>query len=397
MLQAINQQQGILQTLALLAPSEIAFHRIQSNFYCPNCKEPVLIKAGEKVIPHFAHHAKSQCPLKQGGEGEYHERGKFKLYQWLLQQKITAYLEVFIDEIQQRADILIELKGRLIAIEFQCATISNSEFKNRSHGYRSINITPIWILGGNRMKRRGARALSMSSFELLFLHQFHNNYPLTMFFYCPNSNQFSIFQNVMTTGKKKTYGNLYFTKLHQISFYQLFKKNKADSKQLLIDWKSDKVNFRTRTSPHVTKIEKYWRQWLYINHTHPSLLPSIVHLPVPSQFLMNTPPAIWQSKLCIEILSSYIYFDLKICYSLLKNDIKPQTFYPLVHGDNDPIAEYLTLLCQLKVIKVVDTTTTFRVIERPIFHRSVDSAINEDEQVINLLIDYVVPSNYTHD
>ncbi|WP_226037647.1 competence protein CoiA [Aquibacillus saliphilus] len=395
MLQALNQH-GKLQLLALMSPSEIIQHKIHSKFFCPTCKEHVLIKAGEKVTPHFAHHPKSECPAKKGGEGEYHERGKLNLYYWLLRQGISAQLEVFIGKIQQRPDILVEINNKLIAIEFQCAKISANDVRKRSTGYKNINITPIWILGGNRLIRKGSNSLSTNNFELLFLHQFHNNYPPTIFFYCPSANQFSIFQHIVTTDTKWSHGNLKFKKLNDLTFYQLFKRENPNNQQLLSDWKLVKFNFRTRVSPHPTKLEMKWREWLYLKNIHPSLLPSVVHLPVPSQFMMLSPPPVWQSKICIEVINnSNRSFTTNLCYSLLKADKKPQSFYPLINGLNDPIKEYLLLLVKLQYLKQVNPTT-FHVIKKPKSHHSIEYAIEQDEQLINSLLNGFKPSTNMH-
>src|SRR5690625_7316594 len=126
MLQARKRNHDFI-TLNHLTTAAIEEHRQQNRFYCPICQEPVMIKAGIKLIPHFAHYAKTDCPSYRGGEGPYHERGKLLLYEWLKAQNIHVELEVYLKDIQQQPDLLLHINHRKIAIEFQTSRIPRSE------------------------------------------------------------------------------------------------------------------------------------------------------------------------------------------------------------------------------------------------------------------------------
>src|SRR5699024_4561598 len=89
----------------------------------------------------------SQCDIKKRGEGEYHYKGKLLLYEWLKSQQKDVKLEAYIPEIKQRPDLLLTVKNKQIAIEFQCATIDPQIIFQRNKGYRRANIIPILILG----------------------------------------------------------------------------------------------------------------------------------------------------------------------------------------------------------------------------------------------------------
>src|SRR5690625_137402 len=130
-------------TLALLNRQEIAKIRQTEQFFCPQCKETVIVRAGSRVIPHFAHQRHSDCSEHEGGEGLYHYQGKLLLYNWLRNQNISTELEPFIPEINQRPDIIIQIGERKIAIEYQCATIPIEIIKKRNEGYLTVGITPI--------------------------------------------------------------------------------------------------------------------------------------------------------------------------------------------------------------------------------------------------------------
>ncbi|UFU00573.1 hypothetical protein KO561_06430 [Radiobacillus kanasensis] len=165
MLLARNEQRDLV-TFAGSTLQEINKFRSQ-KYYCPDCQEEVILKAGTRVTAHFAHKNQGSCMNK--GEGRYHEEGKWALYNWFIQQNVSAQLEVTISSIQQRADILLQLGEKKVAIEFQCATLPEKDVINRTMGYCNESIIPIWILGGNRMKRIGSQSLRLSSSEKVFL------------------------------------------------------------------------------------------------------------------------------------------------------------------------------------------------------------------------------------
>src|SRR5690625_2120567 len=104
MLQA-QSNKGELITLATLTEAEIKTVRRDSQFYCPVCKELLMIRVGKQVVPHFAHYPKSKCPETSGGEGPYHENGKLLLYKWLKSQYLHVELEPYLKNIKQQPDL----------------------------------------------------------------------------------------------------------------------------------------------------------------------------------------------------------------------------------------------------------------------------------------------------
>src|SRR5690625_1270712 len=97
MLQA-KSHQGVIVTLATLTKAEIERQKAEQQFYCPVCNRQVIIKAGSRMIPHFAHKSTLHCPSSEGGEGAYHEKGKLLLYQWLKSQHLQVELEAHLPE-----------------------------------------------------------------------------------------------------------------------------------------------------------------------------------------------------------------------------------------------------------------------------------------------------------
>src|SRR5699024_6149436 len=131
MLQA-KSHHGVLVTLAALTKAGIDPQKAEQQYYCPVRKRQVIIKAGSRMITHFAHKSTLHCSSSEGGEGPYHEQGKLLLYQWLKSQHLQEELEAHLHEINQRPDLLLTINEKKIAIEFQCARIPIGQIKQRN-------------------------------------------------------------------------------------------------------------------------------------------------------------------------------------------------------------------------------------------------------------------------
>ncbi|MCT2535658.1 hypothetical protein NC661_06710 [Aquibacillus koreensis] len=393
MLQAINDN-GEKVTLALLSKDDIQYQKENHNFFCPVCNEALIVKAGTKMIAHFSHQSNTSCPSHYGGEGEYHERGKLDLYQWLKEQRINVSLEHYIPKIKQRPDLFIKIGNKQIAMEYQCARMSSKEFLERNSGYRRLDITPIWILGGNRMKRSKSSSLLLSSNDLLYVHQFSSGFPLTMYFYCPNSHYFAIYQHVQTTGTKQTIGSIVFHKLRTLRIRDLFHHLPINPSFYSL-WKNKIFHVRTKPRQHISNQEKSWIQWLYLQRVHPTLLPSICFIPVSSQWMMRTAIWIWQSKIVIGLLRYNRSFTLQLCKNLLSDQMNSSHTFPLIQGQKNPIMEYLDILENLKII-VRTNAESYRVMKLIQIPKNIDLANQQDDQLIQQLR-YSLYPDLTHD
>lgn len=381
MLRAITKE-GDFVTLAILPEHQIE-HMRQKQFFCPECKNSVIVRAGPKVIPHFAHKKKTNCSY-QGGESAYHQRGKLLLFHWLRHQYENVQLEVHIPEINQRPDLLMEIGKRKIAIEFQCVTISLAEIKKRNLGYQQANITPIWILGANQFKRISYTHLQINDFTLQFVHQFSPNLPTTLFYFCPQSKEFSIINDVYPASTKRAIAKITFRKLHQLHFKSLFSMDPFYPRNLFTIWKKEKSKFRLKRSQAYGK-ELKWRYWLYDKGLHHETLPSIVYLPIPSQQRMNVPLWNWQSRFIIDFLHLQPR-GKSFTLSEAKKFLRPFTYqsdhFPLLSIQANPIVEYLNLL---KEIKIIHEVRKHHYIKRKAIHcyKRIDEAIIGDNELLN--------------
>lgn len=125
----------------------LAAWKSHGRFSCPQCKERVLLKAGTVRIPHFAHRPGSDCQSRfSEGESAAHLSGKQILYGLFTRLRKQPVLEPFLSELAQRPDLLIVHERDPIPIEFQCSRIPPDLKDSRTAGYRSIGMSPIWLL-----------------------------------------------------------------------------------------------------------------------------------------------------------------------------------------------------------------------------------------------------------
>ena len=387
MLQA-QSNHGELMTLMSLTEDELERHRRECQFYCPVCKERVMIRSGQKVIPHFAHYPKSSCPEIKGGEGNYHEKGKLLLYQWLKSQHLHVELEPYLKEIKQQPDILLLLQGKIIAIEYQCARIPIRDIQRRNNGYKQRGIIPIWILGGNQFKRQGNNHLKIDQFTNQFIHQFSPKTSKRLFYFCPETLQLTIFQNFYFINASQAIGKFYFEKLNQMKFTDLFGERHLSKHNLYQLWKGEKRKFRLNNNQRIYGMHLAWRQWLYLQHTHLEYLPSLIYLPVSAQHLMKTPPWDWQSRLYMGIINPLPIgqqFSLKQVTGMLRNHFNERSQFPLIQSEECPILEYFHLLSLLGMIQKQSQEYYVKVKTVP-FYRHIEAALEGDDMLMDELI-----------
>lgn len=375
MLQAISSQ-GDFLILASLSQDQInQLKKSQTSFYCPICKKPLVIKAGLRNIPHFAHQSTENCPNRAQGEGVYHERGKLDLYYWLKEQGYHVELEYYLKPIKQRADLIIHLAQKKVALEYQCATIPLKEILTRTRGYQSIGVNPIWILGGNRMRRLGKQGLVLPSIEQNYLSQYPKDLKPKMLYYCPNTSQFARFDLASFSSKARAIGQLQYLQINKTSFAEFF-HSQTDS-NFTSQWLYEKRRFRLKVSKYMSKKERRFREWLYVNQLFPSLISSWVGLPVPSQWQMNTSVWAWQAYLCYDFFNKNPVFSHQQLMTFIdpyrKNRSKQ---FPLLLREDDPVLIYLNYLIIGK--KITRKDGLFYVKGKVIQYQSVEQALKND-------------------
>lgn len=381
---AINEQ-GTKLLIATKSTEEIRILR-KEKFYCPQCLEKVMIRAGPKTIPHFAHHRHSNCSSHKG-ESEYHETGKLILFQWLKQQRLHVQLEAFLPEIKQIPDILVTINNKRIAIEFQCSKIRVSDIIQRNKGYEKLKIIPIWILGEKLLKRINSEQFKVDFFSTHFIHRFAKSTHTSLFYFCPHTKQIQILKNIYFYNQNRVFASLKINKLFSTVFIELFHEKSQFNNSLLTFWLKEKQRFRLYFRSQSNRYQQKWQNWLYEKGLFIENLPPYVYLPISSQFLFKVPLWQWQSELIINFIKPLRIGDI-FTFETLENYFKRYMYdekqFPLFKNSQHPIEEYLQYLIIIQLIGECHDNH-FKKKSHVKFYRHIDDAVNGDKRLIDYL------------
>ncbi|TWI53292.1 competence protein CoiA [Halalkalibacter nanhaiisediminis] len=275
--------------------------RKKRSFYCQMCKGTVQLKLGTKKQWHFAHQANFECDFMIERETIYHMNGKKQLYEWLKSQKLEVALEVYLPIIRQRPDLLLRYKQTLYALEFQCAPIDPDLLAKRTNGYLQLGITPIWILGGNRLKRYGPKTFSLKTFEWYATRSTHNDgHFLT--YYCPKQKSLALLQQLTPYSATKILANYQEHPLQSLTLENLLHAP-AQTELPIDEWLSIKKHWRYKhPTPYPSKTDRFLQQLLYRKQIPTSLFPIEAGWPTNYHYLIESPSYQWQTFLILECL-----------------------------------------------------------------------------------------------
>ena len=382
MLSATTKDGNII-TLVTLSKQAIDELREKEKFYCPICQHKVIIKAGTMMIPHFAHYKTSQCDLKKRGEGEYHYKGKLLLYDWLVAQQIDVSLEAYIPCIQQRPDLLLRWRGRLIAIEYQCATIDRKIVYERNQGYKRANIIPIWILGANQLTRLTSHHIRINSFTLSFLHQFSPTYPTMLFYLCPYKKQLLFLHDLFIVTATKAFAQHTYLPLSSCSFLHFFQRTYIKKATVLRLWRQEKRHFRLQPSGRFRK-ERIRENWLYNQQIYRDQLPAHIFLPIRSQYKMNVPLWNWQSRFILGFFQYKPFgsmFTVNEAEHFLRKYIVHKIDKQLIRVNARPVLEYIRLLEASGIVESV-ADEQYKKIASSTKNAYIEQALNADDELL---------------
>lgn len=120
-------------------------------YYCPDCKEQLLLRQGEIKVHHFAHLAEAAC--KYGSqESELHLWLKKNFYQWFTVSSLYKHVDLECRIGDFIADLLLENKrSQRIAVECQCSNIEIDYFRKKTAYYSYQGIFTLWVFAGNAL------------------------------------------------------------------------------------------------------------------------------------------------------------------------------------------------------------------------------------------------------
>lgn len=356
-----------------------------SGFFCPQCKDRVLLKAGSQKIWHFAHvPGTSTCSLSSG-ETLYHLQGKKILYEQALKQFPSALLEPYFSSISQRPDLWIPPK---IPIEFQCASISPELLIQRTHGYLNENLSPLWILGKKRMKQLSHTQFQLTSLDWMTARASPSEEHLpTLLYFCPLEKIFYQLSSIIPITSTRIFACLSTVPLSRFSFSLENRfPQKLNSPYPIKLWLHAKKLWRLYAFKQESATYRQLKILFLKQRSCISYFPPEAGIPVSYSHSISEPVYIWQSYLLLLTIKGAPpgkIITLSDANATIKNLVRLKLLtireFPLIPGLHFSYAvkSFMLLLCSLGVLKKV-SDTEFIVMKEPVFPRTMDEALRQD-------------------
>lgn len=192
---------------------ELQLLKANQDFYCPACKEKVVLKVGQIKIPHFSHTSHSECAGISEPESLLHLQGKRMLHQFFSNRHLPIEIEKYMPLIRQRTDLLV---NHQTAVEFQCSPLSVDQLIKRTDHYQSLELDTIWIKGTKEVLKEGIQVFRLKAYEQAMLQKKGNNYYLL--FFLPEKNCFFYFSNLLFVSGNRWIGKGKYLSADQQSF-----------------------------------------------------------------------------------------------------------------------------------------------------------------------------------
>ncbi|MFJ7825188.1 competence protein CoiA [Psychrobacillus sp. NPDC096623] len=267
-----------------------------NTFFCIQCNEQVILKNGMIKTPHFAHTRNASCTQAfSEGESEDHLNGKLHLYELLQKYSPSVQLEAYLPSLLQRPDLYVKSEPYPFAIEFQCSPIPVTAIQQRTEGYISKKINPIWILRTPKISDFEIGTMQLSAFRQQFFYKTPNGHIILT--YCPQSKYFHYISNPMHLK-----ANNYIVKIKKLSLenqtwpFAIIKKNSwEDFQKYFTLYKHyrykhlDNLYFFNRKGIQSTflKICYRWR-------VHPKQIPFFIGIPTNNASIFSRHAVEWQ-------------------------------------------------------------------------------------------------------
>ncbi|WP_343797793.1 competence protein CoiA [Bacillus carboniphilus] len=329
MFSAVDRK-GTIQTVHGKTDEQIRMFKNQS-FYCPVCKQPLQLKAGLVNQPHFAHIHLNTCPTFWEPESDEHIEGKLLLKDLFSKMNWDTRLEVYLPEISQQPDLLLNKNNKQVAVEYQCSAINIQRFRQRVKGYQSIDMEQRWVFGPKLTQRISSTQIKLS--ETAFISLLKNNQKFEGWSLYPGNMILVLDHSILPFSPRKIFA---LQDTFSIPEYPL-SITQSNISVLINEWKKTRIHWLL--APNISKAPKdrsYYR-FMYNQRIHRSTLPAFIGIPLFSLPYIKTSAPVWQT---------YVFYD---SFSLLQKQSKftikqmESLFQKRIHGGNIQLRNFLFL------------------------------------------------------
>lgn len=155
---------------------------------CPDCQQPVMLKAGRQVAPYFAH----VRPTGGTGESRTHQLGKAAIGALAVAVDYQVAYEVSIGQ-HQRADVLVTRGPQSVVVEYQCSPLTPDCLAQRTADYHGAGLSVIWIIG----ERFWPKYRWLTHQQLAFI-QYRPEWGFYLLGYAPQRRKWLLYHHIVT-------------------------------------------------------------------------------------------------------------------------------------------------------------------------------------------------------
>lgn len=309
-LTAIKNQAEIFTITRHMSREELLLLRNTSQFICPQCENPLRLKIGNVVIPHFAHIALTTCLTSfSERESPAHLNGKQQLAEYFSRIGCEVEVEAYLPKIAQRPDLLIRQENKRIAIEFQCSVISIEDVIKRNRGYKSIKLPSIWLLSTPIQLQEltlGISYIKLSKFMQFFIKK----YPIsgaTIITYDPKTSCFVYLSHLLHISGTSFIANIKSLPVNQQTFpFALVKSLSSSDKSMFWNVFQQKRTRYLRNRIFSSKFgaKDRFLKHCYVEQIRPENLPLYIGFPIVDSETIKDHLVEWQMALVCELSRS---------------------------------------------------------------------------------------------
>ncbi|OZI12541.1 hypothetical protein CEW92_06215 [Bacillaceae bacterium SAS-127] len=332
----------------------------KSSYSCPQCRHPVIFKAGAIKIPHFAHKHTSTCFSFSESESARHLKGKADLYAWMSHYS-KVRLEPFLAPLSQRPDILA---ADQIAVEFQCSSLSTQLFVERTNGYIQHGYFPFWIYGGPLIARQGGY-FKFTAFHRLFF-RYSDAFGFWFLAYCPEKEICTFYSRLTPVTSSLYTASVQNIPLSHLAFPPLFSQQQSVRSFSLAHWLKQKHQWiHKQLYFQQGKYHPFFSD-VYESGNNPFLLPEWVGIPVRHMLLFKSHPLEWQFYLWKEGLLHTIEEAVARLETYIEKGRLQLNVFPLIQSPKlyQLVEEYLSLLQKASPESLKSSTHTYQQMDR---------------------------------
>lgn len=225
-------------------------------YYCPTCKEKLILRVGNLKAKHFAHQ-RLNC---RGAihESIIHRTGKLILKKWGEEFGFQTKTEVYLPKIKRRADIIFYSSKSQIVVEYQCSPISVTKLTERSYAYSQLGIKFLWIIG-KRYRLNGKISQQIAQFL-----NYHPHLGFYMIYLNVTKQRFELYYQIQKADfLAPRYNTQYFYNLKEL-FYFIQHSNKDRLFKLTLKSQSQQLHNFQRAEMYSNGITHFLQVQCYL-------------------------------------------------------------------------------------------------------------------------------------